>query len=252
MSILPSHIPDSLPFYLSGPRPCPYLPGRIERKLFTHLSQTDALFNAEINSALCRAGFRRSQTVVYRPACNDCRACVPVRIPVKDFIPSRSQRRVMKRNSDLHAVQSDPDGAPDLFALFSAYQKSRHDDSDMAYMTKADFTAMLKEGPADTHLYLLVDENDAVTGCMIADHVSDGLSAVYSFFDPNESRRSLGTALILSLVTHAKERGLPYIYLGYWIEDAKKMLYKTRFHPLQSLSADGWTPLKDMQVLKST
>ncbi len=238
MSILPPQNVQSLPFYLSGPRPCPYLAGRIERKLFTHLAgESEAV---GLNSALCRAGFRRSQTILYRPACADCTACVPVRIPVSGFSPSRSQRRLIAANRDLRADIRPPVFTEELFSLFSAYQRARHADSDMALMNANDFTAMLEEGCAATYLHCLFDDHARLKGCMIADHVADGVSAVYSFFDPREQKRGLGTALILALVDDARERGLPYVYLGYWIAAAKKMLYKTRFRPLEALGPDGW------------
>ncbi len=244
MSALQPQLLQNLAFYLSGPKPCPYLSGQIERKLFTSIGNGDPAASAQINSALCRAGFRRSQTVIYRPACNACTACVPVRIPVSSFSLSRSLRRVEARNRDLHIVVRDPVPTPELFALFSAYQKARHYDSDMANMEMGDFEAMLSEGRADTHLHCLLDDKERVAACMIADHVSDGLSAVYSFFDAQGARRSLGSALVLALINEAKERSLPYVYLGYWIEGARKMLYKNRFRPMQALGQNGWLPLE--------
>jgi len=248
MSILPPQNLQNLQFYLSGPKPCPYLSGRIERKLFTAIGNGDAANNASINSALCRAGFRRSQTVIYRPACPECAACVPVRIPVSSFSPSRSLRRVARRNHDLRVEIRDSVCTPELFDLFSAYQKGRHFDSDMADMHEDDFAAMLSEGRADTHLHCLLDDQGKIRACMIADHVSDGLSAVYSFFDVGETRRSFGTALVLALIDEARENGLPYVYLGYWIEGARKMLYKNRFRPMQALGKNGWVPLDETNI----
>jgi arginine-tRNA-protein transferase len=240
MSIIPPGISRNLQFYLSGPLPCPYLPAQVERKLFTRLAEGDPALNADINATLCRAGFRRSHDVVYRPACNACNACIPVRIPVRLFAPSQSLRRIAARNRDLVWQRADIAPSDELFALFSAYQKGRHTDSDMARMTRSDFAAMLHEGQADTHLYQLRDGTGALKGCMIADHVGDGLSAVYSFFDPAEPKRSLGTQLILSLVAEAQARAWSFVYLGYWVAQSRKMAYKARFRPMQFLGTQGW------------
>ncbi|MDE2030416.1 MAG: arginyltransferase [Alphaproteobacteria bacterium] len=239
MSVIPPSLNRDLRFYLSGPAPCPYLPAQIERKLFTRLSG-DAAADKEINAALCRAGFRRSHDIVYRPACSACNACIPVRVPVRLLHLSRSQKRTAARNRDLVLTRIAPEPTDELSDLFFAYQRTRHGDSDMARMTRDDFDAMLREGQADTHLYLLRDEAGALKGCMIADSVGDGLSALYSFFDPEEPKRSLGTQLILSLVDAAQERALPFVYLGYWIAQSRKMAYKSHFRPLQYLGPHGW------------
>ncbi|MDR3451000.1 MAG: arginyltransferase [Alphaproteobacteria bacterium] len=240
MSIIPHGLSRNLQFYLSGPLPCPYLPAQVERKLFTRLDSPDPAENAAINATLCRTGFRRSHDVVYRPACTACNACIPVRIPVKLFKPSRNLKRLAARNADL--VWQRATTAPDaeMFALFSAYQQGRHADSDMAHMTDAEFAAMLQEGQADTHMYQLRDGGGALKACVIADHVGDGISAVYSFFTPDEPRRSLGTQIILSLVTEAQARDWPFLYLGYWVAESRKMSYKARFKPLQALGPQGW------------
>jgi arginine-tRNA-protein transferase len=149
-------------------------------------------------------------------------------------------RRVAALNRDLQGQCVDAVSSTELFALFSSYQKSRHGDSDMARMTESDFSAMLREGQADTHLYQLRDSSGVLKGCMIADHVGDGLSAIYSFFAAEEPRRSLGTFMILSLIAEAQKRHWPFVYLGYWIEQSRKMSYKARFKPLQYLGPNGW------------
>ncbi|MDE1900684.1 MAG: arginyltransferase [Alphaproteobacteria bacterium] len=240
MSAIPPAFHQNLRFYLSGPAPCPYLPAQVERKLFTRLDGDSDPGPAVVNAALCRAGFRRSHDVVYRPACPNCNACTPVRIPVRVFQPSRSQRRVMAHNTDLTWTRADAAPTPELFALFMAYQRSRHGDSDMARMTESDFAAMLQEGGADTHLHLLRDGAGMLKGCMITDNVGDGLSAVYSFYDPDDARRSLGTFLILALIAEAQRRDEPFVYLGYWIAASRKMAYKAKFQPMQYLSPRGW------------
>lgn len=240
MSIIPPGIAQNLKFYLSGPLPCPYLPAQVERKLFTRLDDVNLETNAAINGALCRAGFRRSHDVVYRPACSDCNACIPVRVPVDHFQPSRGQKRISARNRDLTWESAEPVPTQELFDLFALYQNTRHGDSDMARMSADDFAAMLQEGRAHTRLFTLRNNAQELQGCMIADDVGDGFSAVYSFFSPAEPRRSLGTALILSLIEHTRARYRPHLYLGYWVEASRKMAYKSQFKPYQCLGAHGW------------
>ncbi len=239
MSIIPPGLSRLLQFYLSGPLPCPYLPDQIERKLFTRLTG-EASTDIEINATLTRAGFRRSHDIVYRPACPNCNACVPVRVPVRYFKPSRSLKRIASINRDLMLEIAGTDVTDEQFALFSAYQAARHPDSDMARMSRSEFINMLQEGEVDTRVYLLRHRGEELVGGIITDHVSDGLSAVYSFFSPHEPRRSLGAQLILSLIEEAKRRNLPYVYLGYWISGSRKMSYKARFRPLQALGPQGW------------
>jgi arginyl-tRNA--protein-N-Asp/Glu arginylyltransferase len=239
MSIIPPSLSRLLQFYLSGPLPCPYLPGQVERKLFTRLADDEAV-NTEINAMLTRAGFRRSHDIVYRPACPACNACVPVRIPARLFAPSRSLKRIAARNRDLTLEIAGAKASDELYNLFLAYQRARHADSDMALMSQPDFALMLGEGKAETRLYGLRDARGVLLGCMIADLVGDGLSAVYSFFTPDESRRSLGAQLVLDLIDEARKENLTYVYLGYWIAEARKMSYKKRFQPLQALGPDGW------------
>lgn len=246
MSIIPPGLNRLLQFYLSGPLPCPYLPDRVERKLFTRLTGDEAT-NIEVNATLTRAGFRRSHDIVYRPACPDCNACMPVRIPVRLFAPSRSLKRIASRNQDLVLDITGTEVTEEQYHLFTHYQLSRHPDSDMAHMSFDEFVAMIQEGAADTHVYQLrqsAEGGGALMGGIIIDRVSDGFSAVYSFFRPDEPQRSLGVQLILTLIAEAAREGLPYVYLGYWIEASRKMAYKARFQPLQTLGPQGWDWLK--------
>jgi arginine-tRNA-protein transferase len=227
-------------FYRSGPLPCPYIPGKTERKLFTRVAP-EAI--AAVNSVLTRAGFRRSHDIIYRPVCGGCQACVPVRIPVELYVPDRKARRTLKANADL-AVEIGPAQATDeQFRLFRAYQVARHPESDMARMNGADYVAMIEDGSGGSVVLALRDAEGGLRGVMLTDVLEDGLSAVYSFFDPAEPKRSLGTLMILALVTEAARRGLPFVYLGYWIADARKMTYKRAFHPLEALTSAGWMPL---------
>lgn len=244
MSVIPPGLSRLLQFYLSGPLPCPYLPGQVERKLFTRLTDDPSL-NLEINAMLTRAGFRRSHDIAYRPACTNCNACVPVRVPVRLFSPSRNLKRVAASNRDLRLEITNAVPTDELYNLFLTYQRERHADSDMAMMTENDFELMLTEGDADTRLYSLRDTSDALLACVITDPVGDGLSAVYSFYTPDQPKRSLGTQLILSLIEEMQRERQAYVYLGYWIEASRKMSYKKRFQPLQALGPQGWDWLED-------
>lgn len=239
MSLIPSGLIRHLQFYLSGVQPCPYLPDQVERKLFARL-QNKPESNDEINSHLTRGGFRRSHDIAYRPACPRCHACIPVRLPVRLFAPSASLRRIMRRNADLRLERAAPRVSDENYQLFCAYQNVRHPDSEMAEMSELDFRALIQETTVTTVLYQLRAPDDRLVGCMLTDVVADGFSAVYSFFAPAEHRRSLGIQLILSLAQEAERLGYPYIYLGYWIAEARKMSYKSRFKPLQALTAQGW------------
>ena len=245
MSVLSPEDFESLPFYLSYDSPCSYRPGQSERKLFVRLTPEHSEANARINGPLCRAGFRRSQDIVYRPACEACNACVPVRVPVDTFVLSRSLCRVARYNQDLSFSPLPLEPTDVLFALFSSYLNTRHADSDMAAMNRKDFSDMLLRGQAKTQLFSLNARNGNIKGVMIADDVGDGFSAVYSFFTPDEPKRSLGSELILRLIDHAKKNKRPFVYLGFWIKDSPKMAYKNRFRPLEFLGPDGWTPMQE-------
>jgi len=227
-------------FYRTAALPCPYLPGQIERKLITELAGQEG---QTFYNALSRAGFRRSHHLAYRPACTKCSACVPVRIPVAAFTLSRSLRRIQKANADLAIRVVEPQSTLEQFRLFQRYQRSRHADSDMASMTFGDFRAMIEDSPVASRLIELRDGRGGLLGACLLDVLDDGLSAVYSFFDPDERRRSLGTLLVLALIEAARDRALPYAYLGYWIAQSRKMAYKARFRPLESLGAEGWRRL---------
>jgi arginine-tRNA-protein transferase len=236
LSVAPQH------FYRTAALPCPYLPGKIERKLVTELAGRHA---AAFYNELSRAGFRRSHHLAYRPACVGCSACVPVRIPVADFVESRSLKRIRSTNRDLLMRPIEADATLEQFRLFQRYQRSRHADSDMAAMTFGDYQAMVEDNPVATKMTELRDRDGTLMGAGLYDPLDDGLSAVYSFFAPEETRRSLGTLLVLALVDEARRRRLPYVYLGYWIADSAKMSYKARFRPLEALDSRGWRRLSE-------
>lgn len=229
-------------FFGTRSLPCPYVEGRTERKVVTDLSGDNA---ADLYERLSRAGFRRSHGLAYRPACPGCSACVPVRIVAGEFDMTRSFRRVLGANRDLTADETDALATVEQFRLFSAYQRYRHEGGDMSAMTFADYRAMVEETPVTTRTVEFRDAAGELTGMMLMDRMQDSLSAVYSFYDARQQRRSLGTYMILWMIGQAQALGLPYVYLGYWIDGSEKMAYKVRFRPLEALGPDGWKVLPD-------
>ena len=224
-------------FFRSGPMPCPYLHGRVERNLFTLLAgQPDA----DLHDRLTEAGFRRSHKIVYKPACPDCAACTPVRVPVTRFRPGKSLRRIRNANVDLTARIIPLDPQPEHFALFQHYQRSRHGDSDMAAMGFADYQAMIEDTVGQTRLVEFRTPEGILVAACLADFMKNGISAVYSYFDPTRPKRGLGSFMVAWLIDHGAANGLSYVYLGYWIEDSEKMSYKKRFRPLEALGPHGW------------
>jgi arginine-tRNA-protein transferase len=224
-------------FFGTRSLPCPYLDGQIERKVVTELSGP----NAEgLYERLSRAGFRRSHNLAYRPACPSCNACVPVRIAATDFEMTKSFRRVMGANADLSGDDIDANATVEQFRLFSSYQRARHEGGDMSGMAFNDYRSMVEDTPVTSRSVEFRDDKGTLLAVMLMDRMEDSLSAVYSFFDGGQTRRSLGTYMILWMVQRARAFGLPYVYLGYWIDGSNKMAYKARFHPLEALGADGW------------
>jgi arginyl-tRNA--protein-N-Asp/Glu arginylyltransferase len=226
--------------YTTELSPCPYLPGRFERRLVA-LSEPGE--PAGIVDLLTEAGFRRSQQALYKPACPDCRACVPVRIVLRDWRPSRSERKVLHRNADLTATEAQPRATEEQYELFRRYLATRHDDGGMASMSYAAYVEMIELGVAGTVLVEFRDAAGELVGVTLTDRVASGLSGVYKFFAPEQPRRSLGTFIILWHVRRALELGLAYVYLGYWIGDCRKMSYKARFAPLERLDDSEWRPM---------
>lgn len=241
------HSLDTPQFYLTAPAPCPYLEGRKERKVFTHLVGDKA---TEINDMLTQGGFRRSQNIAYRPACESCRACTSVRIVVDQFRWSSSFKRIARINRDLVGVEMPSAPSSEQYSLFRQYLDSRHSGGGMADMTALDYAMMVE----DTHVNTMMIEyrrrgpysaitgrgEGPLTGVALTDILSNGLSMVYSFFDCDQSRRSLGSWMILDHVERARKLGLPYVYLGYWVAGSPKMQYKQRFQPLEHLTMTGW------------
>ena len=236
----PLHRPDQF-FFGTRILPCPYIPGRVERKVVTDLSGQNA---AALYERLSRAGFRRSHSLAYRPACPDCQACVPVRIVTAGFAVRRSFKRIQKLNADLVVADLGPLATVEQYRLFLRYQRSRHAGGEMSSMSLPDYRAMVEDTPVDSRMIEYRDPQGNLVGGMLADHLAGSLSAVYSFFDPTLDRRSLGTYMVLCLVETARSLALPYVYLGYWIGDSDRMTYKARFEPLEQLGTNGWTRLE--------
>ncbi|MGC6472187.1 MAG: arginyltransferase [Parvibaculales bacterium] len=226
-------------FYLTPPAPCPYLEGRVERKMFTHLSGSNA--NA-LNDTLTHAGFRRSQNILYKHACEECRACISVRVKAREFAFSKGFKRVLKKNSDLCGTHLRPETNKEQFELLSKYLDQRHKDGGMADMGVFDYMGMVEDTCVDTHLVEYHDAEGVLVAVCLIDRLSDGLSMVYSFYDPERDSRSLGTFMILDQIQRTLAAGLDYLYLGYWIEGCGKMVYKQRFKPLEQLTEVGWEP----------
>lgn len=229
-------------FRHSSAMPCPYLRGRVERQLYAELAGPAP---REIFRRLSLAGFRRSHHIVYRPACPGCNACVPVRVDVANFSWTKAWRRIQRRNADLEAADVGLHITDEQYSLFRDYVRSRHGDGDMAAMDRRDYSAMVLSSPVDTCLFEFRDGDGALIAACLTDQMADGLSAVYSFFDPEQARRSLGSFMVLWLIEEARRRGLPHVYLGFWVRNSQKMAYKARFQPLQAFGADGWLPLPD-------
>lgn len=244
-------LPIAPQFYVTAPQPCPYLAGRVERKLFTALHGDAAV---TLNDALSQQGFRRSQNVLYRPSCAECSACMSARIPVAAFAPSRTQRRVMDRNADLTRHAAPPWATEDQYALFRRYLDSRHADGGMAEMDIFEYAAMIEETPVRSRIveYYRPDPDsegrrDLAAVCL-TDVLTDGLSMVYSYFDTDLKRNSLGTYIILDHIRLAREAGMKYVYLGYWVPGSAKMDYKARFRPLEIYRAGQWQTLQDSKA----
>ncbi|PWK67465.1 arginyltransferase [Aminobacter sp. AP02] len=240
----PTHSPQ---FFLTAPSPCPYLEGQFERKVFTHLVGDKA---PEMNDLLTQGGFRRSQNIAYRPACETCRACVSVRILAQEFKATRNMRRVIERNSDLVGAMHDAEPSTEQYSLFRSYLDARHRKGGMSDMTVLDYAMMVEDTHVDTKVieYRRRGPDTFITGqgqgelmaVALTDKMSDGLSMVYSYYNPEMDERSLGTYMILDHIARARAMGLPHVYLGYWVNGSRKMNYKVRFTPQEHLGMKGW------------
>ncbi|MDE0589768.1 arginyltransferase [Halocynthiibacter sp. C4] len=244
-------LPIAPQFYVTAPQPCPYIDGRKERKLFTSLQGE---FATHLNDSLSKQGFRRSQNVLYRPSCAECAACLSARIRVADFKPNKSQRRVTRKNAYLKRDARSPWATEEQFELFRYYLASRHADGGMADMDVFEFAAMIEETPIKTRVieYTTPDDTPNVdtglTAVCLTDVLDDGVSMVYSFFDPDLAKNSVGTYIILDHIEIARELGLPYVYLGYWVPNSPKMGYKARFSALEVFKDNEWVNVDDPET----
>ncbi|GIT92149.1 putative arginyl-tRNA--protein transferase [Jannaschia pagri] len=242
-------LPLTPQFYVTAPQACPYLDGRRERKLFTALQGSGA---SDLNDKLSKQGFRRSQNVLYRPSCADCTACLSARIRIADFACNRSQRKVLKRNAHLRREITSPWATEAQYALFRHYLEARHADGGMADMDIFEFAAMIEETPIRTRVIEYWDDRPVATGgesklraVCLTDVLDDGLSMVYSFYDPDVPQDSLGTHIILDHIDISREAELPYVYLGYWVPGSPKMGYKAHFKALEIYKNRSWQPIGD-------
>ena len=241
------HPTQSPQFFLTAPSPCPYLDGQFERKVFTHLVGDKA---AEMNDLLTQGGFRRSQNIAYRPACENCRACVSVRILAQEFTPSRNMKRIRHLNDDLVGAMHDAEPSTEQYSLFRSYLDARHHKGGMSDMTVLDYAMMVEDTHVDTKVieyrrrgpdtFMSGKGQGELLAVALTDRMADGLSMVYSYFDPDLEDRSLGTFMILDHIARAKAMGLPHVYLGYWVNGSRKMNYKMRFQPQEHLGPKGW------------
>ena len=229
-------------FYTTAPLPCPYVAGRTERKVVTEIAGTES---DALHDRLSRAGFRRSHNIAYAPVCPSCQSCIPIRIPVTHFQPDRTLRRIARANALVEGFEVRARATAEQFQLFQRYQQTRHGSGDMATMSFYDYRAMVEDTPVDTRVIELRDPDERLIGACLTDRLGDGLSAVYSYFAPGMDRRSLGTFTILWLIQRARELRLPYVYLGYWVPESRKMAYKARFRPAEILMGGVWRVLTD-------
>ncbi len=235
-------------FFITAPAPCPYLEGKLERKVFTHLINSEA---RQLHDTLAQGGFRRSQNIAYRPACDGCQACVSVRVPVSEFRWNRSFRKIAARNKAVSSAVRPATATSEQYALFRRYIDDRHHDGGMSEMSMMDFSAMIDETFVDTQIIEYRNpaqpslpgpdsRQGGLVACALTDVLDDGLSMIYSFFNPDYQARSLGTYMVLDHIRRAEKLGLPYVYLGYWVNGSRKMDYKARFLPQERLTQTGW------------
>ncbi|MFM9828517.1 MAG: arginyltransferase [Sphingomonas sp.] len=238
-------------FFVTSPSPCPYLPGRQERKVFTELNGPHA---TELNDALGRIGFRRSQSVAYRPSCAGCSACVSVRVVADAFEPNATQRKLLRRHEDIDIIACKPWATDEQFALLRRYLSARHPGGGMAGMDEGDYADMVEQSPVKSSIIEYREPSvggrrGRLVGACLTDQQGDGLSMIYSFFDAgHEHRAGLGNLIIMDHILRARAMGLAYVYLGYWVKGSERMSYKTRYRPIEVLGPNGWSLLNNADL----
>lgn len=231
---------QKLQFYMTIPSPCPYLPGRMERKIF---AQLDPITGPYLNNYLTHSGFRRSQNVLYRPACEQCQSCRSLRVETARFKPTRSMKRIANKNSDLTGIIAPALATTEQFDLLSTYLNARHKGGGMSDMDYARYQMMVEECATETQIVEYRDRDNRLVAAALIDVLMDGYSMVYSYFDPEERDRSLGHYMILDHLNRCKLEERPWLYLGYWVKESTKMDYKARYKPCQILGVYGWQEL---------
>ena len=227
----------SLNFYATPGHSCSYLSNREAKTLFV---DPQAIIAKDTYSQLSDLGFRRSGRHVYRPHCDQCQACISVRVPVEKFKVSKSQKRIIARNEDLKVRVVSPQLTPEYYGLYERYIIARHADGDMYPPSEDQFLSFLVEGDQDSVFFEFRDSENKLLALSVCDFLSQGISAIYTFFDPDQARRSLGSYAILWQINECERLGLPYLYLGYWVKDCRKMNYKLSFRPIELLLDSNW------------